>query len=128
MLAAAYPFAGVLWTIAALFGFVIFLFLLFTVWADVFRRDDLSGWAKVIWLLLTVLFPVIGWRGMFMVGVLPALLVFYIRRNVPESPSWAPKTAGGNTIAILRSHWRLGIYAVVLMTALNFFGHGTTDL
>ena len=48
MLAAAYPFAGVLWTIAALFGFVIFLFLLFTVWADVFRRDDLSGWAKVI--------------------------------------------------------------------------------
>jgi len=79
-------------------------------------------------IVYALLFQYIGWRGLFMVGVIPALLVFYIRRNVPESPSWAPKTAGGNTIAILRSHWRLGIYAVVLMTALNFFGHGTTDL
>src|SRR6202040_2084072 len=34
------------------------------------------------------LFQYIGWRGMFMVGVIPALLVFYIRRTVPESPSW----------------------------------------
>ncbi|MGC7407462.1 MFS transporter, partial [Pandoraea pneumonica] len=30
----------------------------------------------------------IGWRGMFFVGVLPALLVLYIRRHVPESPAW----------------------------------------
>ena len=35
-----------------------------------------------------LLFQYIGWRGMFMVGVLPALLVLYIRRSVPESPSW----------------------------------------
>src|SRR6202048_2841133 len=34
-----------------------------------------------------LLFPIIGWRGMFMVGVLPALLVLYIRRRVPESPT-----------------------------------------
>src|SRR6516164_7111752 len=79
-------------------------------------------------IVYALLFQYIGWRGLFMVGVIPALLVFYIRRSVPESPSWAPKTAGSNTIAILRSHWRLGIYAVVLMTALNFFGHGTQDL
>jgi len=75
-----------------------------------------------------VLFQYIGWRGMFMVGVLPALLVFYIRRNVPESPSWRPTTARGNTVAVLQSHWRLGIYAVLLMTAFNFFSHGTQDL
>ena len=76
-----------------------------------------------------MLFPVIGWRGMFMVGVLPALLVFYIRRHVPESPSWKRSTAAqGGTLAIIRSHWRLGIYAVVLMTAFNFFSHGTQDL
>jgi SHS family lactate transporter-like MFS transporter len=37
-------------------------------------------------------FQYIGWRGMFMVGVIPALLVFYIRRKVPESPSWRPTT------------------------------------
>ena len=38
-------------------------------------------------------FRIIGWRGMFMVGVLPALLVLYIRRNVPESPSWSKEAA-----------------------------------
>ena len=71
-----------------------------------------------------LLFPYIGWRGMFMVGIIPALLVLYIRRNVPESPSWSKERAveSGGTLAVLRSHWRLGIYAVVLMTAFNFFG------
>ena len=75
-----------------------------------------------------LLFQYIGWRGMFMVGVIPALLVFYIRRSVPESPSWKPTTARSNTLAIVQSHWRLGIYAVLLMTAFNFFSHGTQDL
>src|SRR6202167_1903232 len=75
-----------------------------------------------------LLFQYIGWRGMFMVGVIPALLVFYIRRKVPESPSWRPTTANSNTLAIVRSHWRLGIYAVLLMTAFNFLRHGTQDL
>jgi MFS transporter, SHS family, lactate transporter len=54
--------------------------------------------------------------------------VFYIRRSVPESPTWRPTTSESNTLAILRSHWRLGIYAIVLMTAFNFFSHGTQDL
>jgi SHS family lactate transporter-like MFS transporter len=77
-----------------------------------------------------VLFPYIGWRGMFMVGVIPALLVLYIRRNVPESPSWSKEVAAerGGTLEVLKSHWRLGIYAVVLMTAFNFFSHGTQDI
>src|ERR1700733_2433402 len=75
-----------------------------------------------------LLFQYIGWGGMFLVGVIPALLVFYIRRKVPESPSWQPTTTRSNTLAIVRSHWRLGIYAVLLMTAFNFFSHGTQDL
>src|ERR1700736_4683916 len=76
-----------------------------------------------------LLFPIIGWRGMFMVGVLPALLVLYIRRRVPESPSWEPGAAArSGTMSVIRSHWRLGIYAVLLMTAFNFFSHGTQDL
>ena len=79
-------------------------------------------------IVYAVLFQYIGWRGMFMVGVIPALLVLYIRSHVPESPSWRPTTARGSTLAVLRSHWRLGIYAVVLMTAFNFFSHGTQDL
>jgi SHS family lactate transporter-like MFS transporter len=75
-----------------------------------------------------LLFQYIGWRGMFMVGVIPALLVFYIRRKVPESPAWKPATTHSNTLAIVKSHWQLGIYAVLLMTAFNFFSHGTQDL
>jgi MFS transporter, SHS family, lactate transporter len=77
-----------------------------------------------------VLFPYIGWRGMFMVGVIPALLVLYIRRTVPESPSWSKQAAAerGSTLAVLKSHWRLAVYAVVLMTAFNFFSHGTQDI
>src|SRR6201992_3223486 len=77
-----------------------------------------------------VLFPYIGWRGMFMVGVIPALMVLYIRRNVPESPSWSKETAveRGGTLQLVKEHWKLGIYAVVLMTAFNFFSHGTQDI
>jgi MFS transporter, SHS family, lactate transporter len=77
-----------------------------------------------------LLFPYIGWRGMFMVGVIPALVVFYIRRHVPESPSWNRQATveRGSTLAILKSHWGLGLYAVCLVTAFNFFSHGTQDL
>jgi SHS family lactate transporter-like MFS transporter len=77
-----------------------------------------------------LLFQYIGWRGMFMIGVIPALLVLYIRRNVPESPAFDRNraAAGGGTWQLLRSHWRLGLYAVVLMTAFNFFSHGTQDI
>jgi MFS transporter, SHS family, lactate transporter len=80
-------------------------------------------------LVYALLFPVIGWRGMFMVGVIPALLVLYIRRKVPESPSFSRTSATrAGTLSLVRSHWRLGLYAVVLMTAFNFFSHGTQDL
>jgi len=77
-----------------------------------------------------VLGPWIGWRGLFIVGALPALLVVYIRRNVPESPDWharqgAPKVP---IMEILRRHAGLTVYAVILMTAFNFFSHGTQDI
>jgi SHS family lactate transporter-like MFS transporter len=76
-----------------------------------------------------VLFPLIGWRGLFMLGILPALLVLYIRRNVAESPGWhAEKRSAGRIVAVLSAHWQLAIYAVLLMTALNFLSHGTQDL
>jgi len=77
-----------------------------------------------------VLYQYIGWRGMFMIGVLPALLVVYVRSNVPESPAWKqmeqrPRPSLSTT---LKENWKLAIYAVVLMTAFNFFSHGTQDL
>ncbi len=77
-----------------------------------------------------LLFQYIGWRGMFMVGVLPALLVLYIRSHVPESPTFdrAAAQSSGGTLDVLREHWRLAIYAICLMTAFNFFSHGTQDI
>ena len=75
------------------------------------------------------LFPLIGWRGLFMLGLLPALLVLYIRRNVAESPGWhSEKRSAGRIAAVLSTHWQLAIYVILLMTALNFLSHGTQDL
>jgi len=77
-----------------------------------------------------LLFDSIGWRGMFMIGVVPALLVLYIRSNVRESPSWQAAQARPRPSwkAILQRDWKLALYAIVLMTAFNFFSHGTQDL
>src|SRR6185312_8231698 len=164
-----------------------------------------------------VLFQYIGWRGMFMIGIVPAFLTFYILRNVKESPGWSAHTADDSLLTLtaygrlviyavllwvgtglyadqpviaaicvaapllvsiflasrdpgvwieffailamlfidyfsivahviptvmaiiynvaailagvfLKTHWRMGIYAVLLMTAFNFFSHGTQDL
>ena len=72
----------------------------------------------------------VGWRGLFFLGVLPALLVLYIRRSVPESPDWqaGQGTARPGVINVLQHHWRLALYAVVMMAAFNMFSHGTQDL
>ena len=77
-----------------------------------------------------ILYPYIGWRGMFMVSLAPALLVLYIRRNVTESPGFHPERAkkGPDAWAVLKEHWRLALYAMLFMMAMNFFSHGTQDL
>jgi MFS transporter, SHS family, lactate transporter len=76
-----------------------------------------------------LVYNTIGWRGMFMVGALPALLVLYIRRHVPESPGWNKDRAReANILSVLGRHWRTALYAIVLMTAFNFFSHGTQDI
>ena len=82
--------------------------------------------AAVVYYLL---FPLIGWRGMFAIGVLPALLVLFIRTQVKESPAFeVQRHRGESTIAAMRGRWGLFLYTVVLMTAFNFFSHGTQDL
>jgi MFS transporter, SHS family, lactate transporter len=78
-----------------------------------------------------LLFEHIGWRGMFMVGAAPALLVLYIRSKVPESAAWTATRAAPVAKSLwnaLSGHWLLALYAVALMTCFNFFSHGTQDL
>lgn len=71
----------------------------------------------------------LGWRWMFVLGVLPAALAFFIRRGIDESPSWrrqnGPVRAG--TAAVVARNLRLAVYAVVLMAAFNFLSHGSQD-
>src|SRR6476660_3800390 len=85
--------------------------------------------ALVYW----TVFPHFGWRGLFVVGALPALLVIYIRAHVPESPVWERNRASAKAPRIglgrfIREHWLLFIYAALLMTAFNYMSHGTQDL
>src|SRR3982751_5237363 len=81
-------------------------------------------------LVYFLLFDTIGWRGMFMFGVAPALLVLLIRMHVKESPVFEARRgkARANPIIELVRHWKIALYLVVLMTAFNFFSHGTQDL
>ena len=74
-------------------------------------------------------FHFLGWRGMFMVGVLPALLVLYIRKNVEESPAWQERRAQPTeTRGTIKGNWGLFLYVILLMTLFNSFSHGTQDI
>src|SRR3569833_2397414 len=75
------------------------------------------------------LFDHIGWRGMFMVGIVPAILVFLIRMHVDESPAFEKRRAHRkpNPFVELAKNWKIALYLVVLMTAFNFLSHGSQD-
>jgi len=77
-----------------------------------------------------IVFPYFGWRGLFVAGATPALLVIYIRARVPESPAWKKPEKDFATVTILtfRRALPLFIYVVLLMTAFNYMSHGTQDL
>ena len=75
-------------------------------------------------------FPHWGWRPMFFIGGLPALLAIYVRLQVKESEVWK-KTRHENWGDLGRgiaSHWKLFIYLVLLMMMMNFVSHGTQDM
>jgi len=85
--------------------------------------------ALVYW----IIFPFFGWRGLFVAGALPAILVIYIRAHVPESPIWERHRSRkqGTPFSVtqfVKQHGKLFIYAVLLMTAFNYMSHGTQDL
>ena len=85
--------------------------------------------ALVYWMI----FPIFGWRGLFVAGALPALLVVYIRASVPESPVWQRRRVKKQRVPLdiagfIKQHGALFIHAVLLMTAFNYMSHGTQDL
>jgi Short C-terminal domain/Phospholipase_D-nuclease N-terminal len=60
VLAADYPFLDVLWTLLIFFAWVIWFWILITVFADLFRRRDIGGGAKVLWSIFVILLPFLG--------------------------------------------------------------------
>jgi MFS transporter, SHS family, lactate transporter len=76
------------------------------------------------------IFPHFGWRAMFFVGGLPALLTLFIRSRVKETKAWKTHRSAnwkeyGNAVA---KHWKLFLYLVLLMSMMNLISHGTQDL
>ncbi len=79
------------------------------------------------------LFVHVGWRGMFMIGAAPALLVLYIRGAVDESPAWlagaTPQHASAAAVwQAVRAYFPTLAFLVALMACFNAFSHGTQDL
>jgi SHS family lactate transporter-like MFS transporter len=85
-------------------------------------------------IVLAVLFVHIGWRGMFMIGALPALLILYIRAHVPESPAWLAgqrqtlERTRDPLLSSIKRFWPLFLYSIFFMAAFNFMSHGTQDV
>src|SRR5579864_1461295 len=83
-------------------------------------------------LVYGTLFQFVGWRGMFVIGALPAFQVIYIRTKVDESPAWLQGQVSRKAESHLGrdtwSHAGIFFFLVVLMFAFNSFSHGTQDL
>ncbi|HEY2362525.1 MAG TPA: MFS transporter [Candidatus Angelobacter sp.] len=83
-------------------------------------------------LVYGTLFSYVGWRGMFVIGALPAFLVIYIRTKVDESPAFLHgQTQAKEKRDLRRDVLMFGgsfLFLIVLMFAFNSFSHGTQDL
>jgi SHS family lactate transporter-like MFS transporter len=77
-----------------------------------------------------LIFPHFGWRPLFFVGGLPALLALYVRSKVTESETWRQSRSGtwADLCNTALSHWKLFLYLTVLMAAMNLASHGTQDM
>jgi SHS family lactate transporter-like MFS transporter len=77
-----------------------------------------------------LILPALGWRWMFWIGGLPALLALYIRAQVPESEAWKQHRVAttGAILKTLGAQWKSFAYLVIVMTFMMFLSHGTQDL
>jgi len=76
-------------------------------------------------------FGTLGWRGLFIIAIVPALLILYIRSNVSESPAWRAlhqQAVEPDPSRPSRGRYRRYVYAIALMAAAATFSHGTQDL
>jgi uncharacterized membrane protein YcjF (UPF0283 family) len=60
LVAADYPFLDILWTMIIFFSWVIWIWIVITVFMDLFRRHDISGWGKAAWIVFVIVLPFLG--------------------------------------------------------------------
>jgi len=60
LIAASYPFLDVFWTMFIFFLFFIWIMILFRVFGDIFRRHDIGGGAKTLWVIFVIILPFLG--------------------------------------------------------------------
>lgn len=60
VIASSYPFLGILWSMLIFFAFVIWIWIAITVIIDLFRRHDVGGWAKALWVIFIIIAPFLG--------------------------------------------------------------------
>jgi len=77
-----------------------------------------------------VVFPRFGWRPLFFIGGLPALLALFIRARVKESEVWhrTREQSWSHLGRAIGRHWKLYLYLTILMATMNAVSHGTQDL
>jgi SHS family lactate transporter-like MFS transporter len=86
------------------------------------------------YLLAAVAYPLVyprfGWRPLFFLGGLPALLALFVRFRVTESEVWAKSGGAGwrQLGSMIAGNWKLFLYLAVLMTGMNLSSHGTQDM
>ncbi|MGA2213703.1 MAG: MFS transporter [Bryobacteraceae bacterium] len=85
-----------------------------------------NGLASIAYFLI---YPRWGWRAMFFIGVIPALLTVFLCFRVEESKAWQQaRTDGATYRQALFKNWRIFLYLVAILAGVNFISHGTQDL
>ena len=97
----SYPLLGAFWTIFEIFLWVIWFWILITVFIDIFRSHDLSGWGKALWFLFVLILPLIGVLVYLIVrgGSMHERMVQQAQRQDEQFRSYAQETAGSRSSA-----------------------------
>jgi hypothetical protein len=103
--AADYPFLDILWSMLVFFAWVIWFWILITIFADLFRRHDIGGWAKAGWIVLCIILPFIG--ALIYVGTQGQGMAERRAKDVQaaqkETDSYIRDVAGGPTNEIAKA-------------------------
>jgi SHS family lactate transporter-like MFS transporter len=81
-------------------------------------------------LAILIVTPILGWRAMFFVGTVPALITVYLTAKSPESEAWKQHRLPtiGSLFGVLFKHGKIFVYLVLLMSMMSCLSHGTQDL